>query len=190
MLELTRKKFREAGYFLALLKQQDNRIFRPEPEARDFYLSAFLSAARSVGDVVQVEESDRYRVWFEKRRETLTAEEQEILKFTKRQRVESVHVRGPDVETQVTTVPITELQQEIHAAGGSLFFNAGGVPGNPAPTPTTQRTTMVFSQYPSEKASELSQRYLDLMMSIINEYERSLLPPNNALQPTCEDTRG
>ena len=183
VLELTRKKLREAGFFLRLLKEQESRIFRPEPEARDFYLSAFLSAARSVGDVVKVEEGERYRAWFEKRRKTLTAEEQEILTFTNRQRVESVHVRGPKVETHVTDVPVTELQRELHVAGGSLFINPGGVPGEPAPMPTTQRTTMVFSQYPNTNVGELCQRYLDFLVSTINEYEGSTLPPNNVLQP-------
>jgi hypothetical protein len=190
VLELTRKKLREAGFFLRFLKEQESRIFRPEPEARDFYLSAFLSAARSVGDVVGVEEGECYRAWFDERRKTLTVEEQELLKFTNQQRVKSVHVRGAEVEDHVTDVPITELQRELHAAGGSLFINPGGVPGAPAPMSTTQKTRMVFSQHPNTNVGELGQRYLEFMASILNEYERSTLPPNNALQPTWDDTRG
>lgn len=186
MLELTRKKIREAGFFLRLLSEQEQQLFRPEPEACDFFLSAFLTAARTVGDVVNVEEGDRYRDWFEKRRTTLTENQLELLKFTNQQRVNNVHIRGPEVQNQVTDVPIWELQREIHMPGGSLFINPGGVPGQPMPMPTAQRSTMVFSQYPDASVAELSQRYLNLMVSIVDEYERGILPPNKTL-PDARD---
>ncbi len=190
MLEATRKKLREATFFLGQFAEQERRVFRPEPEARDFYLSGFLSAARSVADVIEAEEGDRYRAWFALRKTTLTSEEQELLKFTNRQRVQSVHVRGPEVQVDSINVPIIELQRELEAGGGSLQIFPGGVPGAPEPMPTVQRTTLVFQDSSVASVCELSQRYLEFITSIINEYELSTLPPNNALQPTCDDARG
>jgi hypothetical protein len=44
MLEQTQKKLREAEFFLGQLRAEAHR----EPEVFDYYLSAFVSAGRSV----------------------------------------------------------------------------------------------------------------------------------------------
>jgi hypothetical protein len=64
-MDATWKKLREAEFFFHRLAAEERQIDRTEPEARDFYLSAFLSAARSIGDFIKVEEGDRYGQWFE-----------------------------------------------------------------------------------------------------------------------------
>jgi hypothetical protein len=171
MLEATRKKLREAQFFREQLSNQDRRFFRPEPEARDFYLSAFLSAARSVGDYIAAEEGDRYRQWFDARRQGLSAEEQELLSFTNRQRTHSVHVRGANVVPKITSVPIVELQREIESYGGTFYVFAGGVPGAPEPLPTAEKSTLGFADRPTETVVELCERYLALLSRLVDEYE-------------------
>lgn len=159
-------------YFLFLLTQEERRLMRPEPEACDFLLSAFLTAARSVGDVIVAEEGEHYTAWFEQRRCKLTDEELRLLKFTNTQRVRSVHIRGADTRANVEYVDIVELQRELEAGGG-MYEIFGGVPGNPAPRPKAQKVTQSFSEYPSTSVSELCQRYVDLLSRLVGEYETS-----------------
>lgn len=76
MIESTRKKLREVAFFYSHLATVEGRIMRSELEALGFYLSAFLSASRSIADYLEAEEGDRYRAWFATRKLSLTDEEQ------------------------------------------------------------------------------------------------------------------
>ena len=182
MLDATRKKLREADFFYRQLASEEGHIFKAEPEARDFYLSAFLSAARSVGDVIEAEEGDRYRQWFVKREPQLSDDERVLLKFTNDQRVQSVHVRGPNVNVKTTNVPIYELQRELSERGGSLQIFGGGVPGAPLPLTQAEKSTLTFAEREDEPVTELCRRYLGLLSRLINEYEQQVSPPNNTLE--------
>jgi hypothetical protein len=61
----TERKLREAAFFLPLMTAEERKAARPEPEAFGFYLSAFLSAGRSVTFVLQKEAGGElvYRPW-------------------------------------------------------------------------------------------------------------------------------
>jgi hypothetical protein len=61
MFERTRKKLRQAEFFLPLLGSEQGRLSRTE--ASDFYLSAFLSAARSVVASLRQEYPEHYAQW-------------------------------------------------------------------------------------------------------------------------------
>jgi len=63
-IEATRRKLSEAEFFLRKLTTHQQQVFQNEPEAFGFYLSAFLSAARSVSFVLQAEQKERYDAWF------------------------------------------------------------------------------------------------------------------------------
>ena len=56
MIEATQKKLREARFFLSHLETENRRAVRNEPEAFDYFMSAFVSAARSVTFALQAEE--------------------------------------------------------------------------------------------------------------------------------------
>ncbi|GAF68271.1 unnamed protein product, partial [marine sediment metagenome] len=47
MINATQKKLREARFFLQHLNMEGRKVGCNEPEAFEFFLSAFLSAARS-----------------------------------------------------------------------------------------------------------------------------------------------
>jgi hypothetical protein len=130
--DATRKKLREATFFCSKFADEERQIFRPEREARDFYLSAFLAAARSAGDFIESEAGDHYGAWYATRKQALSQEERELLRFTADQRVQTVHVRGVQAENQTTEVPLYELQGELRAKGGDLQYWKG--PGRPQPT--------------------------------------------------------
>jgi len=182
MIEATKKKHREAGFFLQRLVEQEHRLYRPEPEARDYYLSAFLSAARSVGDFIVAEEKERYSNWFAQRKLSLTNEEQELLKITKNQRNQSVHDRGAKVQSNVTLVPMHELQREMQEKGGSLEIHPGGVPGDPLPMPQVEKTILSFSERPDSNVSDVCRRYFELLTRLLSEYEQLAFadPPDAA----------
>ncbi len=152
-LENTRTKLREADFFLRQLASIDRLILRNEPEAPAFYLSAFLSAARSVGDYIEAEGGDAYRAWWEERRKTLTDAERNLLGFTNTQRVKSVHIHGPEIERVAEWVPATEAQREIAAEGGSfVLFASIGVP--PEMAPKVLRTVIRFRAFPDRPIVE------------------------------------
>lgn len=71
MLDDTRTKLREAEFFLRQLANVHSAILRIEPEASAFYLSAFLTAGRSVGDYIEAEGGDDYRAWWVERAKRL-----------------------------------------------------------------------------------------------------------------------
>ena len=126
MLENTRRKLREAGFFLRHLENAERLILRHETrsEAPAFFLSAFLSAGRNVGDYIVTEGGDDYRAWWEARREGLTDDQLLLLGFTNEQRTRSVHISGPEIHHFEEWVPAVELQREVAASGGSFIVFA------------------------------------------------------------------
>jgi len=182
VIEATRKKLREAQFFYLQLAEVESRIFRNWPESPDYYLSALLSAARSVADVIEAEEGDRYRQWFANRKLAFSDAENDLLKFSREQRVQTVHVRGANVHTATRNVPLHELQRELSDRGGVIEVHAGGVPGAPFPLPEAERRNLAFTQRPDESVLELLRRYLDLLTRLVDEYEQHVSPPNNVLE--------
>ena len=83
MSEAAQKKLREAHFFLGHLERES---FSPAPgpaEAAEFYLSAFLSSARSVTLVLKAERPATYQRWSDAWRCSLPEEERQLLaKFT------------------------------------------------------------------------------------------------------------
>ena len=166
-MEATKKKMREAHFYLLKLEQEQAAIWRPEPEASDFYLSAFLSAARSVGDTIVAEEGEPYLEWYRVRRPNLTPEEDQLLRFTATQRVQTVHVRGADVLQNIKQVPLHELQRELEAKGGRI--DVWGPPGTPQPQ--VPKYTLEFAAHPGIQATRICRQYLQLMERLLAEYE-------------------
>ena len=82
----TRKKLREARFFLEKLRDEVKSIPR-DPELFEFYLSAFLSAGRSVTFVLQAEEKDKYDTWYRSWVQALPPEDRQVLALMNEQRV-------------------------------------------------------------------------------------------------------
>ena len=160
MLETTRNKLSEAGFFLRKLAQQEQRIFKTEPEAVGYFLSAFLSAARSVTDFIIAEEGDRYKQWWAQRKNSLTPDERKLLKFTNEQRVESVHVKGAQIEAQTTYISAHELQVELYRDGGT-FEMWSGIPGTLLPQ--VARSTIHFMGYDTSSVAEIKEDIEDCL---------------------------
>lgn len=64
MIEAAKKKLREELFFFDALSKEGGKVVRNDPEIFSYYLSAFLSAARSVTFTLQWEEKEKYDAWF------------------------------------------------------------------------------------------------------------------------------
>jgi hypothetical protein len=101
----TNNKFAEARFFLNRLKEENKKPFRNEPEAFGCFLSAFLSAARSVTLVLQTEAKKTYDDVFPRWLEGLPTEDRELLEYMNGQRVSEVHKLGAETIRKEKLVP-------------------------------------------------------------------------------------
>jgi hypothetical protein len=85
----TRHKLGEANFFL----QQDKSVL-DQPEILSYYLSAFISAARSVTMVLQFEngENQEFIDWYSKRQKDMKNDD--IFSFFNSLRIDTIHLEG------------------------------------------------------------------------------------------------
>ena len=100
----TKAKLAEADFFHRKLLEAGRRQFSNEPEAFGCYLSAFVSAGRSVSLVLQVECPNEYKAWFEGWATSLTEDERTLLMSFNTHRVDTVHLRGIEVTAQLEEI--------------------------------------------------------------------------------------
>jgi hypothetical protein len=100
MYPVTERKLREARFFLRKLQEKAQAVVG-DPEEFGFYLSALLSAGRSVTFALQVENKDGYDAWFPVWFEKQNQQDQDLFKFMNNQRVKEVHQGAADVDKQV-----------------------------------------------------------------------------------------
>src|SRR5438876_2666376 len=131
-IQKTLKKLHEARFFLAWMKKAA-RLTDFEREDFEFYLSAFLSAGRSVTLVLQVEQKDLYDARYGPWETNLPPEDQALMKFMNRQRREEVHLLGADVEAAIEMVPITQIETQPGTDPRYGIFQWWGEPDVPPP---------------------------------------------------------
>lgn len=111
MIPATQKKLREARFFLGCLRRRD-RVAPPEPEEFEFYLSAFLSAARSVTFALENEEEAKYKEWRGTWSTLITAEEQTFLDAMVQQRNIAQKRGGVPVAVDWEFVPVIQAKRD------------------------------------------------------------------------------
>lgn len=100
-LPKTRRKLREAEYFLGRLTEHE-RDARLGREGFAFDLNAFLTAFRSVTMVWQHEDGSSYDARFNAWKTNLAKPDQDLLKFMNDQRVNVIHRDGtPDLQLEI-----------------------------------------------------------------------------------------
>ena len=88
MLEATQTKLEEAKFFYGHLVNEQNRpptnlaLSQAQPKVFLFYLSAFISAARSIPWVMQNEQREKYDKWLPTWERTRTEEDLDLLQLT------------------------------------------------------------------------------------------------------------
>jgi len=177
MLERTHKKLREAGYFLRLMSANSGKWFRQEPEAVDFYISAFVSAARSVTFVLRKECPTEYERWapgWFARLAQQDAAAATLADFFIDQRNKGQKEGGGDLEVIETEVSLAQFLHETAMEGGHTYISTG-VPGTPPPTFTKHERR--FAGWAEESVPDVCRRYLDLMERLVRESEAAQKAP-------------
>jgi hypothetical protein len=103
MVENVERKLREARFFFAEMFKQEHGAFGGK-EQFEFYLSAFLSAGRTVDYRLRHEQGATYPKWRTAWDAALTPEQRDLIKFMVDERNDEVHESGgstPSVETMV-----------------------------------------------------------------------------------------
>ncbi len=163
----TLKKIREARFFLARLREAKGSV-RLDKEDFDFYLSAFLSAGRSVTFALQAEQKGPYDAWYPSWEQSLSERDCEVLRFMNSQRVAELKREGAEVYPVIEYVPVTELGlgNQSHPAYGITCWGPPGVP-----PPTFGRKAHYFETGGTRReVIETCERYLELLEQLAREF--------------------
>jgi hypothetical protein len=173
MIEKTLKKLQEAKFFLARLKSVDEQMFANEPESFEFYLSAFLSAARSVTFVLQREEKDKYDAWFPGWSGRLSEEERAIMTFFKDERNASQKEGSSKATATWDFIPVTKIKSDYKSGRHPIYgWEWFGPPGTPVPEVGVRKYSFETEGEP-RKVTEECQRYLDILERLVTDFIRA-----------------
>ena len=122
----TQRKLSEALFFFKLLYGQTQG---PDYDAEKFgyYLSAFLSAARSVTFVLQAEDKDHYDALYSAWEAGLAEADLKLWRHVNDQRVAEVHRKGADVDTTWEWRPV----RHVFGMSGRAVPTSSFVVGSP-----------------------------------------------------------
>src|SRR6266852_792518 len=123
-------KLREAKFFLGHM-MQSARSTRLEHEHFEFYLSAFLSAARSVTSFFEKKNQPKHvKVWWSQWKKDRSPDDLRLLKRMTKQRDNEVHEAGADVAHRLEDVPLSKIETAsgLHAAYAQSFGEPWGEP--------------------------------------------------------------
>jgi hypothetical protein len=165
MIEATQKKLREARFFLNHLETENRRAVRSEPEAFDYLMSAFVSAARSVTFTLQAEEKVNYDRWFPKWLACRSKEDQALLTLMVSQRNAEQKQGGGDRRIEWEYVSVTGLSSE--ELGGRVFWSAP--PGEPPPQVGRQ---IRFLEHGGQETEALAacKRYYAFLAELVTQF--------------------
>lgn len=168
MIGTAKKKIREATFFLRQLSKEAKTFTRNEPEVFQFYLSAFLSAARSVTFAMQYEEKQKYDAWFPQWFSERTEDERNLMDFLKVQR--NLEQKRGSTETSVSWeyIPVTDFR--IHE-GKDLRFKCSwfGPPGTPIPHVGRPIHSFDLNCDVAE-VTAVCNRYIDILNKLVQDF--------------------
>ena len=168
MIEATQKKLREARFFLDHLEAENRRAVRNEPEAFDYFMSAFVSAARSVTFALQAEEKAKYDQWFPGWCAARPEEDRTLLTLMVSQRNAEQKRGGGDRRIEWEDVPVTGLSSE--ELGGRVFLSAP--PGVPPPQVGRPIRYLEHGGQESEALSACK-RYYALLAELVESFVKA-----------------
>lgn len=163
----TQNKLLEAKFFLRCLHDKE-KTANLETKEFDFYLSAFLSAGRSVTFVLQTEQKELYESWFPKWKAAQAVQDQKLLDFMNGQRVEAVHRLGADVQGKLEYVPLSKVNagQGRHPAYGFQWWGPHGMT-----EPSIGQWAYCFEiDGTKEKVTLTCKHYLEILERIVQDF--------------------
>ncbi len=131
-MHATQIKLAEMAFFFQKMEALESKIFSPEPQAFGFYLSAFLSAGRSVTLVLQKEHKEEYARWFPSWLASITDEQRDLLDYFNNLRVDTIHKLGVDLSHRRVEISTNEyLMAASHEGANIQIWHPIGVPAPP-----------------------------------------------------------
>lgn len=171
MTNTTRRKLQEAQFFLRHLLREAKRT-AGDHEPFLFYLSAFLSAGRSVTLVLQKEAKADYDRTFPTWMQNLSPEDRGLLDYFVGQRNAEVHESGADYQLGKEYIPVYDVYEdeygrfEISSPPPTLGFPASA----PAHIGRPSRYFTIEGQ--QREVTTACERYVDLLEAFLQEFDR------------------
>ncbi len=170
-MDRTRLKLQETQFYLGHLLREAKRT-AGDHERFLFYLSAFLSAARSITLALQKEAKADYDRTFPTWMQNLSADDRGLLGYFVDQRNEEVHGLGADRQSGEESIPVYNVYEdeygrfEVSSPPATLGFPAG-------PPAHIVKPIWYFeiggTQHEVTKACE---RYVGLLEAYLQEFDR------------------
>lgn len=159
------KKLREARFFLGQMEQlgRSTASTRLDHDHFEFYLSAFLSAARSITDYF--ERDRKYRVWYRDWKMSQPEEDRQLINQMTNQRDLEVHEEGANIAHELEDVPLSKIDMSgLHAAYAHSFGEPWGEPQ------VSQKVYYFVLEGRNVNAIETCNRYADLLIQAVDEF--------------------
>jgi hypothetical protein len=175
VIEATKDKLDEARFFLGHMRAEAAKVVKQQPEAFGHYLSAFITAARSVPWVLQCEQQEKYLSWREKWDAAKTDEERELEKFTNERRLDEVKRKGAEaaitwMEVSIFKLP-TEQADQFRVSDGAIRFQNLAL-GAAAP-PAVNRAVHHFKEGGQANVIITCERYLEYLEKMVREFVKT-----------------
>ena len=166
-IEGVEKKLREARFFLSKMSEHERMAFG-DKEPFDFYLSAFLSAARTVDYRLRHEQAAIYPTWRTAWDGKLSEAQKSLIKFMVDDRNEEVHESG---SSRVVKTEDRGLGPGTHSFGFGPIEISGRIAGVP-PSAVIQTPTYNFTIDSRErKATDACGDYLALLERMVAKFK-------------------
>jgi len=161
-----RKKLQEARFFLGKMAERGEMAFG-EHEESDFYLSAFLSAGRSVDYRLRHEQGATYLTFRESWDNALSPDEQRLMKCMVDDRNFEVHESGSNRAELEKRIPVYGSYQD-KSGKVTVFAPPGTLPAEIIKP--TYSFTIDGQQVPVLEASRM---YIELLDRLVADYCQS-----------------
>ncbi len=168
MVAATERKLREAQFFLRHLAAEGKRPVRNDPEAFEFFLSAFLGAGRSVTFVLQHEAKASYDAWFPGWFSALSEDDQALFNDLKDQRNFVQKRGGAEVESEWEFVPLHLLPTEGRVP--ALGFTWSYMPGTEPPSVGIPVHSFASEGRSQRKVLPTCERYASLLGTLVESF--------------------
>ncbi len=169
MIDATQKKLREAHFFIQKLLAESEAVVPNEREAFQFYLSAFLSAARSITFALRCEEEEKYDNWVPSWFAIQSESDQKLCKFMVTQRNVEQKQGGAKVSITWEFIPMIEVKTGHRGHLDYYGFHYFGPPGVPPPRVGVPVYSFKLGNNEGEVTATCKQ-YLDCLERLVRDF--------------------
>jgi len=163
-MALIRKKLREALFFYCHLSP-GKTVVEPEREDVEFFLSAFLSAGKSIIGFFYEKQN---RAWFDSWKIGLVEDDRKLLRDMAHQRNLEVHEGGADVIPELEVEPVNSRDT------GPGYEKAGSATLPVPALPVRRKGYYFWIDGRRLDLNPISGRYVELLLKLVSDYEERL----------------